>query len=300
MYDALAEINWERWAEIGWTTGARVLVIVIGAWVGLRILGHALEPALKRAMESQADGTPDTEVEKRAHTLSHVIYRTLWVVVAGLVIITLLPEFGFSIAPLLAGTSLIALAVGFGAQSLVKDVISGLFIVVENQYARGDVVNLAGKGGVVEDVNLRRTVLRDLDGTVHSIPNGEVGVASNLTRSWSRVNLIISVSYSEDLDQVFRVINGVGQDLAGDPQWSNDIVEAPSVLGVEAFGDSGIDIRVLGVTQPIRQWDVMREFRRRVKIAFDREGIEIPYPHRTLVTASQKAADGLVVNLART
>jgi small conductance mechanosensitive channel len=185
--------------------------------------------------------------------------------------------------------------VGFGSQSLVKDIISGLFVLVENQYGKGDVVNIAGVGGLVEDVNLRRTLLRDLDGTVHTIPNGEIVVASNLTRSWARVNTIISVSYGDDLDHVFDVITRVGQEMADDPDWSKDIIEPPKPLGVEGFGDSGIDIRILGDTQPIRQWDVMRELRLRLKKAFDAEGIEIPFPHRTLVTSGQKAADGVLV-----
>ncbi len=295
MRDFFTDIDWDRWSETIWTTGARVIIIVVALYVALRIIQHVLGPAIRATISAQMEGQPEVEIEKRVDTLSHVTYRTIWIIGLLVGLITVLPLFGFNVGALLAGAGIVGLAVGFGAQSLVKDVISGLFVLVENQYAKGDVVNIAGIGGLVEDVNLRRTILRDLDGTVHSIPNGEVSVASNLTRSWSRVNIMIGVSYGEDLDHVFAVINRVGEEMAKDTEWAKDIIEAPKALGVEGFGDSGVDIRILGDTQPIRQWDVMRELRRRLKKAFDAEGIEIPFPHRTLVTAGQKAADGLVV-----
>ena len=295
MRDFFADIDWDRWSEEIWTSGLRVILVIAAIYIGLRVLQRFLGPAIRATVSAQMEGEPEVEVEKRVDTLSHVVYRTIWTVAVLIGLLTILPELGINISALLAGAGLIGLAIGFGAQSLVKDVISGLFVLIENQYGKGDVVNIAGIGGLVEDVNLRRTLLRDLDGTVHSIPNGEVAVSSNLTRAWSRVNIMISVSYADDLDHVFAVINRVGEDMANDPDWSKDIIAAPKALGVEGFGDSGIDIRVLGDTQPIRQWDVMRELRRRLKKAFDEEGIEIPFPHRTLVTAGQKAADGFVV-----
>ena len=298
MRDYFADIDWSRWSETLWTSGARVIVIVAVIYIGMRIFQRVLEPAIRTAITAQMEDQPEVEVEKRIDTLTQVIYRTVWfvAVVAGL--ITILPEFGINASALLAGAGLIGLAVGFGAQSLVKDIIAGLFVLVENQYGKGDVVTVAGVGGLVEDVNLRRTLLRDLDGTLHSIPNGEISVASNRTRAWARVNIVIGVSYGDDLDHVFEVINRVGEEMANDPDWSKDIIAAPKALGVEGFGDSSVDIRILGDTQPIRQWDVMRELRRRLKNAFDAEGIEIPFPHRTIVTAGQKAADGLLVRQA--
>jgi small conductance mechanosensitive channel len=171
----------------------------------------------------------------------------------------------------------------------VKDILAGLFILMENQYGKGDVVNLAGIGGLVEDVNLRRTLLRDLDGTVHSIPNGEVRVASNLTRDWSRVNINVSVAYGSDIDRVFAVINRVGEELAADANFGPLIVEAPKALRVDAFEDSGVAVKILGVTKPIKQWDVMGELRKRLHRAFEEEGIEIPYPHRVLVNRAPGA-----------
>jgi len=295
MRDFFADIDWDRWSEAFWTSGLRVILVIVAIYVGLRVVQRILGPAIRATVSAQMEGEPEVEVEKRVDTLSHVVYRTIWTVAVLIGLLTILPELGININALLAGAGLIGLAVGFGAQSLVKDVISGLFVLIENQYGKGDVVNIAGIGGLVEDVNLRRTLLRDLDGTVHSIPNGEVAVSSNLTRAWSRVNIVINVSYGDDLDHVFAVINRVGEEMGNDPDWSKDIIAAPKALGVEGFGDSGIDIRILGDTQPIRQWDVMRELRRRLKKAFDEEGIEIPFPHRTLVTAGQKAADGFVV-----
>ena len=295
MRDFITDINWDRWSELFWTHGLRIIIVIVAIYVGLRIFERMIGPVIRTAVSAQLEGQPQGEVDKRADTLSHVIYRTVWFVAMLVGLLTILPELGINISALLAGAGLIGLAVGFGAQSLVKDVISGLFILVENQYSKGDVVNIAGIGGLVDDVNLRRTLLRDLDGAVHTVPNGEIGVASNLTRSWSRVNLIVAVSYGDDLDHVFEVINRVGKELAEDPEWSKDIIEAPKALGVENFGDSGIDIRILGDTQPIRQWDVMRQLRLRLKKAFDAEGIEIPFPHRTLVTVGQKSADGIVV-----
>ncbi|MCH8901167.1 MAG: mechanosensitive ion channel family protein [Chloroflexi bacterium] len=295
MRDFITDINWDRWSELFWTHGLRIIIVIVAIYVGLRIFERMVGPVIRTAVSAQLEGQPQVEVDKRADTLSHVIYRTVWFVAMLVGLLTILPELGINISALLAGAGLIGLAVGFGAQSLVKDVISGLFILVENQYSKGDVVNIAGIGGLVDDVNLRRTLLRDLDGAVHTVPNGEIGVASNLTRSWSRVNLIVAVSYGDDLDHVFEVINRVGKELAEDPEWSKDIIEAPKALGVENFGDSGIDIRILGDTQPIRQWDVMRQLRLRLKKAFDAEGIEIPFPHRTLVTVGQKSADGIVV-----
>jgi small conductance mechanosensitive channel len=297
MGDFFRDIDWSRWAETTWTQGARVIVIVLVVYVAVRILKHLLEPAVRRAVVAQMPGQPSVEIDKRVETLSQVGDRLVSIIAVLAVLITVLPEFGINAGALLAGAGIAGLAIGFGAQSLVKDVIAGLFILLENQYAKGDVVNLAGVGGLVEDVNLRRTLLRDLDGTVHSIPNGQISVASNLTRTWSRVNTLVSVSYSEDLDKVFGIINRVGEELAADSEWSKDIIEAPKALGVEDFGESGVVIRILGDTQPIRQWDVMRELRKRLKIAFDEAGIEIPFPHRALVTMGAKAAGGLSLQM---
>ncbi|MBI2982945.1 MAG: mechanosensitive ion channel family protein, partial [Chloroflexi bacterium] len=161
--------------------------------------------------------------------------------------------------------------------------LGGIFVIVEDQYGKGDVVRIADTAGMVEQVSLRRTILRDLDGIVHSVPNGLIGVSSNYTRGWSRVNLNVSVGYGEDLDRVRAVLDRVGAELAVDPAWSDRITEPPKVLRVDAFEESGVALKILATTRPLHQWDVAGELRRRIKIAFDAEGIEIPYPHRVLV-----------------
>jgi small conductance mechanosensitive channel len=191
----------------------------------------------------------------------------------------ILSELGIDIGPLLAGAGVIGIAVGFGAQSLIKDLLGGMFILIEDQYNKGDVVKIAGIAGLVEEVNLRRTVLRDLEGIVHSIPNGQITTVSNYTRDWARVKLDISVGYGEDMDHVFKVINRVGKELAEDKYFKDLIKTPPQVLRVQKFGDSGIDIRVLGDVRPMKQWEVTGELRKRLKKAFDDEGIEIPWPH---------------------
>jgi len=262
-------------------------VAVIADFALHRIVPRALRVAVERQMK-RADGE---EIQQRVDTLASVFTATGRGIIVLVALLTLLPLAGISIGPLLAGVGIIGLAVGFGAQSLVKDIISGLFILLDNQYSKGDVVTLAGISGLVEDVGIRRTVLRDLDGIVHYIPNGEIAVASNFTQEYSRVNLNVGVSYSEDLDHVIEVINRVGEELAADPEWEPFILTPPKSWGVDNFGDSGIDIKIVGDTKPIKQWDVMRELRKRLKKAFDQEGIEIPYPHRVMVTRGAKATD---------
>jgi len=273
MRDFFADIDWSGWSETIWTTGVRVILTIVAVYIAVRIIQRLIGPAIRASISAQMVGQPAGEVQKRIDTLSHVAYRTLGVIGVLVVLITVLPEFGINVGALLAGAGIIGIAVGLGAQSLVKDVISGLFILIENQYGKGDVVHVAGVGGLVEDVNLRRTLLRDQDGALHSVPNGAIAVASNLTRTWSRVNTVVRVSESEDLDRVFAAINRVGEELANDAAWSNDIIAAPKVLGVEGFIDTGVEIRIVGDTQPNRQWDVTRELRLRLKKAFDAEGI---------------------------
>ena len=271
--------------------GARIAAIVAFAVVADFALHRIIPRALWVAVERQMQGKDEEEIQKRVNTLASVFTASGRVIIGLVALLTLLPLAGISIGPLLAGVGIIGLAVGFGAQSLVKDVISGLFILLDNQYSKGDVVTLSGISGLVEEVGIRRTVLRDLDGIVHYIPNGQIAVASNFTQEYSRVNLNVGVSYSEDLDQVMRVIDRVGEEMAADPQWAPAIISPPKSLRVDNLGDSGIDIKVVGDTKPIKQWEVMGELRKRIKKAFDDEGIEIPYPHRVIVTRGAKATD---------
>lgn len=260
----------------------RSAVIIFVVLVATRSISRILPPLLRTGISRGKTGTELDEALKRADALAQV---SLYAVNAVIVLISgvmVLAEFGFNLAPLLAGVGIVGIALGFGTQHLVRDVITGVFILLEDHYRVGDVASVGGKTGMVEAVSLRRTVLRDLDGIVHMIPNGEITTASNYTKTFSRVNLNVSVAYKEDLDRVIRVLDRVCFDLSQSEYFSDLIVEPLRVLRVDSFDDSGIAIKITGVTKPIRQWEVSGELRRRVKREFDREGIEIPFPHRTI------------------
>jgi small conductance mechanosensitive channel len=225
-------------------------------------------------------GLPKVSIEKRTTTLTRLFTALGAVVIALIALFLILAEVGINITALLAGFGVFGIAVGLAAQHLIKDLISGLIILIENQYNVGDVIRVAGVAGGVEEINLRRTVLRDLDGIIHIVPNGEIGVASNFTKLWSRAHLNISVAYKEDLDRVMAVIRQTWEEVANDPNWEPALIsKTPWLVRVNEFGDSGIVIKAVGETQPGRQWDVMGEIRRRLKRVFDEQDIEIPWPH---------------------
>ena len=260
--------------------GTRILIILlvgVGVWFTLKKL---LPPLVRRTVARTREKESKAGMEKRTKTLVGVFMGSARVVLGIIIIFMILSELDVPIGPALAGLGVIGVAVGFGAQWLIRDLIAGTFIIMENLYRVGDVVRVADVAGGVEEVTLRKTVLRDLDGIVHNIPNGEIRVASNFTRHWSRAHLNISVAYKEDLDQVMAIIRRTWEELADDPDWGPFLIsKTPWLLRVDAFGDSGIVIKVVGETQPIKQWDVMGELRRRIKRVFDEEGIEIPWPH---------------------
>jgi len=266
---------------IGWLeeSGIRILVIIAIAVALYFVLRHLTPRLIKRTVTQRMKGEFEEEIKQRSDTLSSLLTKICLGIIVILALVTILPEFGINITAMLAGLGVIGIAVGFGAQTLIRDYLSGIFILLEDQYDVGDVVRVGGIAGLVEEVGLRRTVLRDLDGIVHSISNGEIKTASNFTKGYSRVNLNISVAYGEDLDRVIKVINRVCKEMAGDPEWNADFITTPQVLRVDNLGDSGIDIKILGDTKPIRQWAVTGELRLRIKRTFDAEGIEIPWPH---------------------
>ena len=253
--------------------------VLVGAYVAFRLLKLTTR-RIERAVD---DGDPSTltEREQRGRTLAQLLNSLGAVAIgigAGLTILNLFMQ----IAPLLAGVGVAGLAISFGAQSLVKDVISGFFILLENQFAVGDIVEINGVGGVVERMTLRVVMLRDVDAVLHVIPNGSISMVSNKTRGWSRAVLDISVAYKEDVDAVIRVMRGVAADFWRDETWRPLLTEEPAVWGVEALADSCVSIRLVAATAPGKQWEVSRELRRRIKNRFDQEGIEIPFPQRTL------------------
>ncbi|MCL0082710.1 mechanosensitive ion channel family protein [Dehalococcoidia bacterium] len=273
--------------------GVRVAVILALAFAVQQIVRGMIPKIVHRSVFRKGKERFAEEVEQRAETLSNFLVGAAVVAIWSVTVFMILPEFGIQIGPLLAGAGIIGIAIGFGAQGLIRDILSGLFIIIEDQYSKGDWVQIAGIVGEVEYLGLRITRLRDLDGTSHVIPNGEVKIASNLTKDWARVNMIISVGYGEDLDRVSEVINRVSREMTAETYWRGLIMETPQVLRVDNLGDSGIDIKILGKTRPLKQWEVMGELRKRIKKTFDEEGIEIPWPHIKLYFGESPATDVL-------
>jgi len=263
------------------TSGVKILAILIGVFITIKIAKIFIEKLVRKAVVGSRHSSAEAE-KKREDTLIKVFSGTFKVLIWIAAFLMILSEFGMDIGPLLAGAGIAGLAFGFGGQYLIRDIISGLFIIMENQYRVGDVVCFNETCGVVEDMNLRLTKLRDLDGIVHHIPNGEIKKASNLSKEFARVNLNVGVSYDSKLEHVIEVINRVGMNLASDPAWKNKIIKAPEFLRVDNFGDSSIDVKILGEVKPLEQWAVTGELRKRLKVEFDKEGIEIPFPQRVI------------------
>lgn len=261
--------------------GLKVVGIIVGIFIVQKFAGIFIEKSIRKMVVTNKFSSAEAE-KKREDTLIRICLNSLGILVwlvAGLMI---LQEVGVDIAPLLAAAGVVGIAFGFGGQYLIKDLISGLFLIMENQYRIGDVVCFGDTCGMVENISMRMTTLRDLDGTVHHVPHGEITQVANLSKQFARVNLNIGVGYSSNLEQVISVVNKVGQDLADDPSWKDKIIKAPEFLRVENFGDSAIDIKILGDVQPLQQWAVTGELRKRLKIAFDKEGVEIPFPQRVI------------------
>ena len=232
-----------------------------------------------RAVTNRMSGLrlPDRYTEVRARqlkTLAGVMYSVGTFAVVFVASLEVLSQLGFNLGPVLASAGIVGLAIGFGAQALVKDVINGFFILLENQYDIGDTVRAAGVTGSVEDMSLRRTVLRDADGTVHTLPNSEIKLVSNLTRDWSQVLLRTTAAYSENSDRVIELLQAVGDGLASDPVWSNDFMVKPRVLGIERVANGEVEYLAGGRVRPGRQYDVSRELRRRIKESFEKNGVQ--------------------------
>jgi small conductance mechanosensitive channel len=303
----MPDLTESPWAEIIFFVRSdllAILVIIVVAFVALRLADGFGRGVVKTLMDREtAEGTAQelcaVEVKKRIDTLSGLgsqIVRVFIIVVGGLMVLGTL---GIDIGPAVAGLGVVGIAVGFGAQSLVRDYLNGALILIENQFGNGDVVSIAGVAGTVEDFSLRRTTLRDLDGHVHTVPNGEIRVASNQTRVWARINEDVQVAYGSDIDATTSVVDAVGQAMANDAEWKRRILEAPRVVRVESLGESGITLKVLGSVRAPDQWVARGEFRKRLLAAFDANGIEIPFPHRVIVnrpdaSASASAEGGAV------
>lgn len=274
-------------AEVLVRSGLRIVLLLIAALVvsrALRVALRHLEAVLIRAGQA-AEAVPGA-AEKRVRTLVGLIGTIAVVALWAVVVIMVLDQVGLEVAPLLAGAGIAGLAVGFGAQNLVRDVISGFFLVLENQVRVGDVAVVNGTGGLVEAITFRTIVLRDLAGTVHVFPHGTVNTLANMTMGWSAYVLDVGVAYREDPDRVIQVMHRVAEELRADPTLGVHILEPVEIFGVDGFGDSAVVIKARIKTRPIQQWAVGREYRRRLKKAFDAAGIEIPYPQRSLTIDS--------------
>lgn len=262
-----------------WATAATLVAVLIAAFVARRVLLNVLA----RFFLALAARSPSHEERKRIETLARVLRHAASLTLIVVAVLVGLNTVGVSIAPILGAAGVAGVAIGFGAQSLVKDFFSGMFLLLENQIRVGDVVEIAGKTGVVEELTLRRTKLRSFDGAVHYISNGLITTVSNFSTEFAFAVADVSVSYREDLDHVYAVMRSTAATLRDDDMFRAAIVDALEIAGVEQLADSAIVIRCRMKTVPAEQWRVRREFLKRLKIAFDREGISIPYPHRMLV-----------------
>jgi small conductance mechanosensitive channel len=284
----LTKAPWTTIVPILWDPVLPVLVIVVVAILALRasrLFVHGIVKALldREVTEGTAQELSAVEVKKRMDTLDELgghVLRFFIVVIGGLMA---LRSIGLDVGPAIAGLGIVGIAVGFGAQHLVKDYLNGALILVENQFSRGDVIRVAGVSGTVEDFSLRRTTLRDLDGVVHTVPNGEIGVASNLTRVWSRINQDVTVAYGTDIDAAIAVVDAVGKAMAGEPAWKRRVLEAPRVDRVAALAEYGVTLKILGTVRAPDQWAAAGELRKRLLAAFKEHGIEIPRPQRVVL-----------------
>jgi len=261
----------------------RIAILLVVALILMRVFKKLLLKLEHRLIaRSRLEGEPPSESQKRIETIVRLVRQGVLIILWSVVLLIVLSELKVQIGPLIASAGILGLAVGFGAQNLVRDVISGFFIILENQIRVGDVAIINGTGGLVENIRFRTTVLRDLGGVVHIFPNGEINTLSNLTNDWSAYVFDIGVAYKEDTDKVVAIMKDVGKAMKADDHFGPLMLDEPDVFGVDKFGDSAVVIKGRIKTKPIRQWDVGREFLRRVKYAFDEHGIEIPFPHRTI------------------
>lgn len=275
----------KNWAEmiVPWllSHGVKILIIGVGAFLLNRIAVRLIRRAVMIAVI--ADSTMSEEAEqKREDTLIRIFNGVVNISILLIALMMILKEGGIDIAPILAGAGIVGLAFGFGGQYLIRDVISGLFIILENQYRIGDVISINGTGGLVEDISLRMTTIRDMNGTVHHIPHGEIKMVSNLSKNFARVNLEIGLAYDSNIEHVIEIINRTGNELAEDPLFKDLIIKTPQFLRINEFADSAVIFKIVGDTKPLKQWEVTGELRKRLKIAFDKEGIEIPFPQVVL------------------
>jgi small conductance mechanosensitive channel len=291
------ELNTYLQKLINWclSSGLHIALVLILTLIALKVA----KVLSKRLVDFIVRQKEDLEFQKRTQTLASIIRYVSVITILLVGAMMVLKEFGVEIGPLLAAAGIVGLAVGFGAQSLVKDVISGFFILLEDQIRVGDVVQIAGKGGLVEKVNLKTTILRDLAGNVHYVPNGHIDVVTNMTKDFSRYVFDIRVAYRENVDEVIGVIKEVDEELRNDPDYKDDILEPIEILGLDQFADSAVIVKARTTTVPIKQWRVGREFNHRLKKKFNERDIEIPFPHVTLYMGQDKQGQSAPLRIVK-
>lgn len=296
LLQMLRNIDWNRWSAPA-LSAVRIVLIIAAAWVAISVLQRAV-----RAVRGRIEGRllADENIG-RAETLERVVRYLIAMVIGAVTVMLVLAEVGVSIAPILGAAGVVGLAIGFGAQSLVKDYFTGFFVLFEDQLRTGDVVTIADIGGVVEDITLRHVRLRDYDGNVHFIPNGLITVVTNKSRTFSQAVMDVGVSYRENIDDALAVMAEVGAGMRADPAFAGKIADDLEIAGVENLADSAVVLRCRFRTLPSQQWTVKREYLRRIKAAFDERGIEIPYPHMTVYAGVGKdgEAPALPLQVAR-
>ncbi len=262
----------------------RLAVVALVTYVAIRLSYALIDRFASTLISSGAFLTPESSerLQLRVSTFSGVTKSIATAICVGVGILLALVSLGIDIVPLLAGASLVGVAVSLASQNLIKDAINGFLIILEDQYALGDVIAVGNVGGLVENLNLRMTQVRDSEGRLITIPNSEIKIVANLSSRWSRADLTVPVAYEADVDEALKLIEHIALEMDRDPQWQRQIIETPQVLGIDLFGDRGLMIRVWIKTQPLKQWDVAREYRRRLKVAFDQAGISIPVPQQAI------------------
>jgi len=275
---------WDTLRTWALTKGWKVIAILVLIWFGVK-LSVRLTRKMTKTIVSAASDDDDEHVskgEQRAETIGGVFGGITRIIIYAVAMLFSLEQLGVNTGPILGSVAILGLAISFGSQNLVKDVVTGFFILIENQYAVGDVVEICGKSGAVEKVNLRSTWLRNLDGTLYVIPNGQITGVANMTRDWARAVCHIGVGYDADLNQVQEIIERVGAEMYEEPEWKSMLLEAPTFVGVTELGDSAVTVRCMAKVEPGEQWALTRELNRRLKDAFDEAGIEIPFPQRVV------------------
>lgn len=264
-----------EWQDIQDKTPTILLIVVV--IIVISAVFRAVFPRLARTAILRGASTPDDEMDQRADTIVHVVQRTAGVAILLIGLVTILNEVGVDITAIVTGLGIAGLALALGTQALVRDAINGIFLLAEDQYRTGDVVRIAEHTGTVESISLRRTVIRDEDGVVHSVPNGSIGVVSNYTRDFARVNVKVQVAYGEELSRVNEVIERVGKEMAADSSLGPLLIDLPMPGRVESVGEGGVTLSVTAQARPSARWDVAAEIRRRLAEAFLTEGIRVPF-----------------------